>query len=191
MDTLCNGHIHVTEELLPLMPTQGYARLLFTVSVAAYGVGGTDPLTPWLQGYTSGKRALLAYANSLRGMLQQVASNIQVSTVNPYSIATTLPEHPNPIYLQRVLENGFTDNPPSPTPFNQFLALLRQQQPLALSPALVATTYIQLLSSSTPPANVVVASPVEPFASQGGNQFIESVALAENMESAVPFRCIV
>jgi short-subunit dehydrogenase involved in D-alanine esterification of teichoic acids len=32
METLCLGHIRVTNELMPFMPTQGYARLLFTVS---------------------------------------------------------------------------------------------------------------------------------------------------------------
>jgi NAD(P)-dependent dehydrogenase (short-subunit alcohol dehydrogenase family) len=188
MDTLCNGHIHVTHEILPLMPTSGYARLLFTTSIAAYLVGGTEPLTPFIQGYVSAKRALLAYANSLRGMLLQSQSNIQVSTVNPYFIATAGAEHPNPIYTERVLNNGFTDRLPTPTPFNQFLAFIRQRQAAGLPASFVGQAYSQLLRSSSPPANVAVASTTEPFATQGGTQFIESVFMAENAQAAIGFQ---
>ncbi|MGA7866669.1 MAG: hypothetical protein WCA23_22225 [Stellaceae bacterium] len=38
-----------------------------------------------------------------------------------------------------------------------------------------------------PEQNVVVASPREPFATEGGNAFIESQLIAENGISAVPF----
>lgn len=190
MDTLYTGHVHVTDELLPLMPTTGYARVLFTVSVTGYSVGGTDPITPWIQGYSSAKRALLAYANCLRGMLLQAGSNIKVSTVNPYFVATAGAEHPNPIYLERVKSNGFTDNPPTPTPFNQFLGFIRQRQAAGMPPAVVGQAYAQLLTATSPPPNVVVASPMEPLASQGGTQMIEGILMGENIESALPFSAI-
>jgi NAD(P)-dependent dehydrogenase (short-subunit alcohol dehydrogenase family) len=188
-ETLYLGHIRVTNALIPFMPTQGYARLLFTVSVAAYLVGGSDPHTSWGQGYTSAKRALLAYANSLRAALHYASSNILISTVNPYRIATALPEHPNPIYTEPVLDNGFTDDPPTATPFNQFLTFLRQGQAAGLPASFVGDAYAQLLRASEPPANVVVASAEEPFATQGANEVIEPIVLAENTESGLRFSC--
>jgi len=186
IETLYSGHVRVTHALLPLMPTAGYARLLFTVSSAAYLVSGTDPLTPWIQGYTSAKRALLAYANSLRLTLQEASSNILISTVNPYIIGTTGAEHPHPIYMQPVSDSGFADDSPS-APFNQALTLIRQLQSTGLPPSMVGEAYAQLLASSVPPANVVVGSTLEPFATQGGTPFIESLLLTENTESAIRF----
>lgn len=187
-ETLYLGHMRVTHALLPLMPSQGYARLLFTVSSAAYLVSGTDQLTPWIQQYISAKRALLAYANSLRISLRDASSNIMISTVNPYVIGTTGAEHPNPIYTQPVTNSGYTDEPPS-APFNQALLLIRQLQSTGLPPEFVGNAYAQLLASSSPFANVVVGVNEEPFVTQGGNAFIEAMLLAENNESAIRFSC--
>lgn len=187
-ETLYHGHIRVTNALLPLMPTQGYARLLYTVSSAAYLVSGTDSLTPWLQPYISAKRALLAYVNGLRRIFSESSSNIQISTINPYIIATTGAEHPHPIYLQPVTDSGFTSDPRY-APFNQMLAIIRQIQQMGLPAALVGDAYAQLCASAHPPFNVMAGSIHEPFASQGGTTLIESMILAENEESAVRFNC--
>ncbi|HYE37675.1 SDR family NAD(P)-dependent oxidoreductase [Methylocaldum sp.] len=187
-ETLYSGHARVTNAVLPLMPTEGYARLLFTVSSAAYLVSGTDPLTPWVQGYISAKRALLAYVNSLRFALREASSNIVISTVNPYIIGTTGADHPNPIYTQPVSDNGFTDDPPS-APFNQILSLIREIQSRGLSPSFVGNAYAQLLETVEPPANIVVGSTQEPYATQGGTAFLKSLLLAENTESAIRFGC--
>lgn len=186
--TLYQGHIYVTHAILPLMPARGYARLLFTVSSATYLVGGTDALTPWIQQYISAKRALLAYANNLRFALSEASSNVVVSTVNPYIIGTTGAEHPHPIYTQPVSDSGFTDDPPSTT-FNQILALIRQLQSTGLPPSFVGEAYAQILATSKPPANIVVGSPREPYATKGGTAFIESLLLAENTDSAIRFGC--
>lgn len=188
-ETLYLGHIRLTQAILPLMPTEGYARLLFTASIAAYLVGGTDPITPWVQGYLSAKRALLAYANSLRHALNEASSSIRLSTVSPYFVATQGAEHPNPIYTEPVLDNGFTDEPPTATPFNQFLGFIRQRQAAGLPPAFVGDAYAQLLTLQEPPANVVVASTEEPLATQGGSEFIGSISLAENAESGLTLNC--
>jgi hypothetical protein len=40
-----------------------------------------------------------------------------------------------------------------------------------------------------PEQNVVVASPREPLATQGGNAIVEPAILAENKLSAIPFKC--
>ena len=189
IDTVYRGHVRMTNAIMPLMATQGYARILFTVSIAAYTVGGSESVSSFQHGYTSGKRALLAYANGLRAILREASSNIRVSTVNPYFISTVIAEHPNPIYTEPVLDNGFTDDPPTQTPFNQFLTFYRQTLSVALPPSFVGLTYAQLLRTEEPPANVVVASTKEPFATQGGTALIEPIVLAENAESAPRFSC--
>ncbi len=185
-ETLYHGHVRMTNAIMPMMPTSGYARLLFTVSIAGYATGGTDALTAWLQPYTSGKRALLGYANTLRGWLSATSSPIRVSTVNPYFIATTGSEHPNPIYMQPVDENGMS---PTSEPFNQFLAVVRQLGGNALPASFVGETYAQLLQTQQPPANVVVGSRTEPWASRGGTAMIESMLVNENLASAPRFTC--
>lgn len=187
-ETLYEGHVNITHELLPLMPDTGYARVLYTVSSAANLAGGSDPLSPWIQPYISAKRALLAYANCLRFTLQQRSSNITVSTVNPYIIATTGAEHPNPVYLQPVQDTGF-ESGPSDSPFNQVLSLIRQLQSSGLPASFVGETYAQLLASSNPPENVVVASEVYPDDLRGGNEFIHSLVMSENLVSSMPFEC--
>lgn len=185
-NTIHLGHIKVTHSLLPMMPNEGYARLLYTVSSASYMTGGTDLLTPWIQPYISSKRALLAYANSLRYTHETASSNLKISTVNPYIIATKGAEHPHPIYMQPVTDSGFTDDPPD-APFNQILQLIRQLQSSGLPPEFVGRAYAQLLASSAPPANVVVASTQYPYNLQGGNEFVEGLILSENAQSAIRY----
>src|SRR4030095_7659172 len=41
--TLYSGHVMVTNVMLPLLPQQGYARIIFTVSIASYVTGGRFP----------------------------------------------------------------------------------------------------------------------------------------------------
>jgi hypothetical protein len=53
----------------------------------------------------------------------------------------------------------------------------------------VGETYAQLLRMNEPEQNVVVASPREPLATQGGNAIIEPAIISENQISAVPFKC--
>jgi hypothetical protein len=53
---------------------------------------------------------------------------------------------------------------------------------------MVGETYAQLLEMAEPERNVVVASPRQPFATQGNNALIEGELLAENRMSAVPFK---
>ena len=61
-------------------------------------------------------------------------------------------------------------------------------RPFAQS-TLIGEAYVQLLSMADPVQNVVVASPREPLATQGGNSIINAQILAENELSAVPLRC--
>jgi hypothetical protein len=98
---------------------------------------------------------------------------------------TALVEHPNPIYTQPVnINTGLSDTDQA---FNDGLIGLRKTLDQALPPRLVGETYAQLLRMADPERNVVVASPREPFATKGGNDFIESQLIAENDISPVPF----
>ncbi len=188
MDTLYRGPIRVTQQLLPLMPKDGYARLLFTISSIAYAVS-SDDVTKWMSGYTSGKRALLAYANALRRELSG-SSNVRLTTVNPYSVATGIAVHPNPIYTQPVGDNGFTSNPPS-SEFDIFLMTLRLATAPgnALPPSLVGEAYAQLLQTNLPPSNVAAGSNQEPYRTQGQNTFVEGALLGENADAAIVYSC--
>ena len=192
-ETVYLGHIRVTNRLLPHMPQVGYSRLLFTVSMASLLVGGSMAEAVFADGilsvqnvYTSGKRALLAYANNLRGFLRASGSTIKVSTVNPYAINTTLAEGLNPVYTEPVDGTGNA-------PFNPFLQAFLDESRLALQNGLPASfvgeTYAQLLSMSEPEPNVAVGSPDEPFATMGLVEFFNAVVLAENEESAARFGC--
>ncbi len=182
LQTVYFGHVMVTNVMLPLMPQQGYSRIIFTVSIASYGTGATVPSESGMDAYTSAKGALRAYANNLNAALG--GSNIRVSTVNPYFMNTDLLKHPNPVYTQPVNSMGLSDTDQA---FNDGVTRLRAILANALPPHLVGDTYAQLLRMADPEQNVVVASPREPFATEGGNAFIESQLIAENGVSAVPF----
>jgi hypothetical protein len=71
--------------------------------------------------------------------------------------------------------------------FNDGVTKLRALLANGLPPHLVGDAYGQLLRMADPEPNVVVASPREPFATEGVNDFLESQLIAENGISAVPF----
>jgi NAD(P)-dependent dehydrogenase (short-subunit alcohol dehydrogenase family) len=174
-ETLYTGHLRVTTEMLPLLPTTGYGRVYFTVSAAAYMVAA-DAAGMSFHAYTALKRSLLATASSLRTRLQYENSRLGVATVNPYFINTRFPE--NLIFTEAVSPGS---------PLDQFVAGLRQTLGNGLPASFVGDTYWQLLSTDQPPDNVVVASLDEPWATKGGNQAIESTILAENNHAACVF----
>lgn len=186
MSTNYFGHVMVTNAVLPLMPQRGYSRIIFTASIDAYLSNAQHPLGSLMDVYSSAKVALRYYADNLDMAFHQAGSSIRVSTVNPYVVNTALLEHPNPIYTQPVNKDGLSD---TDQVLNQGLTLLRQLLANGLPPAMVGETYAQLLCMDDPDQNVVVASPREPWATQGANAFIEGLIIADNRVSAVPFTC--
>lgn len=183
--TLYFGHMMMTNVMLPLMPQQGYSRIIFTISVASYLTGAGVSGGSFFDTYNSSKAALRAYANSLGAAFHDGGSSIRVSTVNPYFMNTALCAPPNPIYTQPVNASGLSDTDPI---FNAIITYVRQLLANGLPPSMVGETYAQLLEMAGPEKNVVVASPREPLATQGANAIIESELLAENQMSAVPFK---
>ena len=187
INTVYFGHVIVTNAILPLMPQQGYARIIFTASIASYTTGAALPALgeSFVDTYNSGKFALRVYANNLDTALRTAGSNVRVSTVNPYAMNTELAKYPHPVYTQPVNSTGLSDTDPV---FNQFNAALIQLLAGGLPPSMVGETYAQLLQMSDPVRNVVVGSPHEPLATQGGNTLVEQELAAENLISAVPFK---
>jgi NAD(P)-dependent dehydrogenase (short-subunit alcohol dehydrogenase family) len=185
--TVYFGHVMMTNVILPLMPQQGYARIIFTASIASYTTGAALPALAesFVDTYNSGKFALRVYANNLDTALRTAGSNIRVSTVNPYAMNTELARYPHPVYTQPVNSSGLSDTDPV---FNQFNAALIQLLANGLPPSMVGDTYAQLLRMNDPVQNVVVGSPHEPLATQGGNALVEQELVAENQISAVPFK---
>jgi len=187
METLYQGHIRVTNKLLPLMTPVGYARVLYTVSVAGYLVGGGAAGAAqgvWgAHAYYSGKGALRVYANNLRTYLGFAGSNIKVSTVNPFLINTELAEGLNPVYTEPVDANGDSSNPV----FQAGLTATRTSLQNGLPASDVADTYLQLLTVNEPLPNVVVGTPIEPGATAGGNALFLTSAEEENEQSAMHF----
>ena len=185
--TVYFGHVMVTNVILPLMPQQGYARIIFTASIASYTTGAALPALAesFVDTYNSGKFALRVYANNLDTALRTAGSNIRVSTVNPYAMNTELAKYPHPVYTQPVISPGASTTDPV---FNQFTAALIQLLANGLPPSMVGETYAQLLQMNDPVRNVVVGSPREPLATQGGNALVEQELVAENQISAVPFK---
>jgi 2-deoxy-D-gluconate 3-dehydrogenase len=186
LHTVYFGHVVVTNAILPLMPRQGYARIIFTASIASYTTGATLPAESFVDTYNSGKFALRVYANNLDSALRAAGSNIRVSTVNPYAMNTALAQYPHPVYTQPMNSSGSSDTDPV---FNSFLTSLIQLLANGLPPSMVGDTYAQLLGMTDPVQNVVVGSPREPLATSGGNALIEQQLFAENQISAVPFEC--
>jgi len=184
LQTIYFGHVMMTNVILPMMPQQDYSRIIFTVSIASYISGATVASESGEDAYTSAKTALRGYANNLNTALRGGGSSIRVSTVNPYFMNTDLVTHPNPIYTQPVNSMGLSDTDPA---FNDGVTQLRAILANGLPPHLVGDTYAQLLRMADPERNVVVASPREPFATEGENDFLESQLIAENGISAVPF----
>jgi NAD(P)-dependent dehydrogenase (short-subunit alcohol dehydrogenase family) len=184
--TVYSGHVMMANVMLPLMQQQGYSRIIFTVSIGSYITGATYPAESFVDTYSSGKAALRVYADNLDSALRAGGSTIRVSTVNPYFVNTGLVQHPHPIYTQAVNSTGMSDTDPT---FNQVVTLLRQLVAGGLPASMVGETCTQLLRSTAPEQNVVVASPRGSLATQGGNTLLEGQLLAENQTSAVPFQC--
>lgn len=184
--TVYFGHVMMTNAMLPLMPQQGYSRIIFTASIASYTTGAALPAESFVDTYNSGKFALRVYANNLDSALRAAGSSIRVSTVNPYAMNTALAQYPHPVYTQPMNSSGSSDTDPV---FNSFLTSLIQLLANGLPPSMVGDTYAQLLSMTDPVQNVVVGSPCEPLATKGGNALIEQELFAENLISAVPFEC--
>ena len=182
--TTYTGHVTMTNAMLPLLPQSGYARIVFTVSIGGYYTGGGVPGASMLDIYFSGKAALRSYASNLDTALRAGGSNIRVSTVNPYTMNTTIGEHPNPIYTQPVGSGGLSDTDQI---FNSVITQLRQLLANALPTTMVGETYAQLLQMVEPKQNVLVGSPREPFSTNGANQLHESAILADNAMSPIPF----
>jgi len=181
------GHIAVTSSLLQSVAARaasGYGRILFTTSVAAYIAGGVDVSTSFLHSYVSGKRALLAYANSLRNILDLAGMGIKVSTVNPFGVNTDLPKGTRPIFLQPVDADG---NAIGDADFQYVLDAFRALHANALPPSYAAQAYVQLLTSISPEVNVAMASDVEPYATQAGNDLIVGILTNEMKQSALPW----
>lgn len=185
--TVYFGHVTMTNVILPLMPQTGYARIIFTASIASYTTGAAVPALgeSFVDTYNSGKFALRVFANNLDTALRTAGSNIRVSTVNPYAMNTELAKYPHPVYTQPVNGIGLSDTDPA---FNEFNAALIALLANGLPPSMVGDAYAQLLQMNDPVQNVVVGSPREPLAKQGGNALVEEELIGENQMSAVPFK---
>jgi NAD(P)-dependent dehydrogenase (short-subunit alcohol dehydrogenase family) len=181
--TLYSGHVLTTNVILPLMPRTGYARIIFTVSIAAYYTGENLPGASGIDTYAAGKAALRTYAANLRAALAAANSNIRVSTVNPYVMNTALAQHPNPIYTQPVNAIGES---PTDADFTNAVRGVRGLLANGLAPGMVGDTYGQLLRMNDPTPHVVVGSPDPELATHGFNAGIEPQIPADNRISAIP-----
>ena len=185
--TLYGGHVAVTSALLPALAARsagGYARILFTASFQAYIDGGGDLGLTYGHTYTSSKRALLAYANSLRRIIEASGSSIKVSTLNPLWINTDIASGTRPIFLQPVDANGNASGDPN---FQTLLDAFRALVANGLPASFAAQAYVQLLTAANPEPNVLIGSGVQPYASQGGTETALAILKAEMQRSAVPW----
>lgn len=185
--TLYGGHVAVTSGLLQVIAARsvsGYARIMFTASFQAYIDGGGDLGITYGHSYTSSKRALLAYANSLRRVIEASGLAIKVSTLNPLWINTDIASGTRPIFLQPVDANGNAVGDPN---FQLLLDAFRNLVANGLPASYAAQAYVQLLTTTSPEANVLVGSGVEPFASQGGTDAALAILTNEMRQSAVPW----
>lgn len=189
MAVLYGGHVAVTSGLFESVAAKaatGYGRILFTASVVAYAVGGAVPGYSYFQTYLSGKRAVLAYGNSLREFSETAGLGVKVSCVCPYGIRTALAEGTNPIFTQPVDANGNSVGDPF---FQQFLDFTRQSLVDAIPTDFAAEAYRQLLTDATPEPNVAISSRREPYFTQGNTELINDAGEAENLQSAFPMGC--
>lgn len=184
--TVYFGHTVVTNVMLPLMPLQGYARIIFTASIASYTTGATFAGESFFDTYNAGKFALRVYANNLDPAFREAGLSARVSTVNPYAMNTELAQYPHPVYTQPVNGVGQSD---TDSTFNSVVNYTIQLLANGLPPSMVGDAYAQLLGMTDPVQNVVVASPRMPLAQKGGNALVEQQLFAENQISAVPFEC--
>jgi NAD(P)-dependent dehydrogenase (short-subunit alcohol dehydrogenase family) len=185
--TLYGGHVAVTSALLQALAARsasGYARVLFTTSVGAYMDCGGDLGHTYAHNYNASKRALLAYANALRRILDGSGSAIKVSTLNPLWINTDIASGTRPIFLQPVDANGNAIGDPN---FQLVLNAARALVTNGLPASYAAQAYVQLLTATSPEANVLVGSDVEPYASQGETDAALAILTNEMRQSALPW----
>ena len=185
--TLYGGHVAVTSALLQALAARsatGYARVLFTTSVQSYTDGAGDLGLTYGHSYTASKRALLAYANSLRRILDASGLAIKVSTLNPLWISTDIASGTRPIFLQPIDASGNAIGDPN---FQLVLDTFRALVANGLPASYAAQAYVQLLTAMSPEANVLVGSDVEPYASQGGTDTALAILTNEMRQSALPW----
>jgi NAD(P)-dependent dehydrogenase (short-subunit alcohol dehydrogenase family) len=185
--TLYGGHVAVTSALLQALAARsagGYARIIFTTSVQAYLEGGVDLGITFGHGYTSGKRALLSYANDLRRTLAAAGLAIKVSTLNPLRVNTDIVSGARPIFLQPVDANG---NAIDDSNFQFVIDTARALFASGMPASYAAQAFVQLLTSADPEANVIVGSEVEPFASQGATEYFLALLTDEMRQTALPW----
>jgi uncharacterized oxidoreductase len=185
--TLYGGHVAVTSALLQALAARsvsGYARILFTTSVQSYIDGGGDLGITYGHVYTASKRALLSYANALRRILDASGLAIKVSTLNPLWVHTDIASGTRPVFLQPVDANGNAIGDPN---FQSVLDAFRALVANGLPASYAAEAYVQLLTATSPEANVVVGSDVEPYASHGGAESLITILKDEMRQSAVPW----
>lgn len=186
--TLYGGHVAVTSAMLPALAARsasGYGRILFTTSVQAYFDGGGDLGTTYGHNYTASKRALLAYANALRAILDASGLGIRVSTVNPMWVKTDIALGTRPIFLQPVDANGNAVGDPN---FQLLLESLRALVANGLPTSYAAQAYVQLLTVANPEANIVLGSDAQPYSAQGGTASIIELLTNEMQQSAFPWK---
>lgn len=185
--TLYGGHVAVTSALLQALAARslsGYARILFTSSFQAYIDGSGDLGITNGHGYTASKRALLSYANALRRVLDASGFPIKVSTINPLWIKTDIASGTRPIFLQPVDVDGNAIGDPN---FQLLLDAFRALVANGLPTSFASQAYVQLLGATSPDANVLVGSDVEPYASQGGTSAALAILKSEMRQSALPW----
>jgi NAD(P)-dependent dehydrogenase (short-subunit alcohol dehydrogenase family) len=185
--TLYGGHVAVTSALLQALAARsatGYARILFTTSVGAYMDSGGDLGHTYAHNYNASKRALLAYANALRRILDAAGSAIKVATLNPLWVNTDIASGRRPIFLQPVDANGDAIGDPN---FQLLLDAVRALVANGLPTSYAAQAYVQLLTTTSPEANVLVGSGVEPYASQGATDTALAILTNEMRQSALPW----
>lgn len=186
--TIYLGHVAVTGALLQALAARswasGYARILFSASVQAYTDGGGDLGTRFGHGYIAGKRALLAYANSLRKTLEASGLAIRVSTLNALWMKTDIASGTRPVFLQPVDGNGDAVGDPG---FQALLDAFRALVANGLPTSYAAQAYVQLCTDMAPEANVIVGSGTEPYSSRGGTDTALAILTSEMRQSALPW----
>ena len=185
--TLYGGHVAVTSAFLQALAARsasGYARILFTTSFQSYIDGGGDLGITYGHNYTASKRALLAYANSLRKILDAAGSGISVSTLSPLWTNTDIASETRPIFLQPVDASGNAIGDPN---FQLLLDTFRALVANGLPTSYAAQAYVQLLTATRPEPNVLVGSGAEPYASQGGTDTALAILTNEMRQSALPW----
>jgi short-subunit dehydrogenase len=145
---------------------------------------GGDLGHTYAHNYNASKRALLAYANALRRILDGSGSAIKVSTLNPLWINTDIASGTRPIFLQPVDANGNAIGDPN---FQLVLNAARALVTNGLPASYAAQAYVQLLTATSPEANVLVGSDVEPYASQGETDAALAILTNEMRQSALPW----